>query len=515
MKIVAVYRVLIMMCLLWETAGMVACKDDDHTKTEIEGPEDNSVELPVEDQMRFTTEVPVTILGSGFSQVVESFVARTKNTLTKITPETRVILFKGEDVYNFDSETFKQMEEAYDRGVILAIDQPKEHHILHLALKLLAPDLETGFSGEEHDEPFVDFLAYNSKYMKEYSLNDIFDDDPIDYEVKVTDENGNVTTDTETIEGGEEQTLTPYMKGLYADEICKWMNRYADGEVATRKVALGGLSRGGEQLLKAQIYSYTYNITFNDEKLKGKSNPYTVTYSIYGVYSYDQDKDYYMVDNEITGSNEGLWLGQGGGYQGYALSELYSDSKLINLDNNKYLKREDGCILMNYSPSGTDNATSVTVESGYDFGGSLGLCGLAGAASISGGASWSTSHTVTLPDVTIEAHSMHDGSGVDTNARWIYKFHLGNPHWTNFWETKWDYGNIPNASKYSFTTHQSWIWQIDKPKQYKKGFQLRTSTCWTYRNLHAWKNFKLYWQFTDYNYGYKLGYKKLDTPKRD
>ena len=64
MKIITISQVLITICFVWTTIGMVACKDDEHTDAGIKEPEDELVELPVEDQMRFTADMPITVLGS-------------------------------------------------------------------------------------------------------------------------------------------------------------------------------------------------------------------------------------------------------------------------------------------------------------------------------------------------------------------------------------------------------------------------------------------------------------------
>ena len=166
------------------------------------------------------------------------------------------------------------LNEAYECRAILAIDQPKELQILQLAFKMQDPSFETGYSNETHDVPYAEFLAYNSKFKKQYEMTSFFEDDPVEVgtlqvsmEQDAESEFPMVIDSTLIVENIiiEEQELSPYVIGLHADEISKWMNTYANGQELLRSgVFPSGITKNAtlQSILEAQVKTVTHSVSF-------------------------------------------------------------------------------------------------------------------------------------------------------------------------------------------------------------------------------------------------------------
>lgn len=484
-------RMWIMALLMAMGFALTACSDKDEFP-EDENPDDEQaelVEIPTEDKMTETCKVPVVVIGSGFSDVAEAVVRRIENPQTELSENAKVIFFKGEDIYSFSDADFRTIGKAYDKGAILAIDQPKEKHILDLALKIAMPEFEEGFSGEEHDVPFADFIAYNTPRNKQYILHDIFDDDPVTVEHSKTEtsgeaENGSITKEeSEPVRESrvhEEFTLAPYTAGLYADEICKWFNRL-DEAAPGGALAAFQASRGNslDQLTEAQEVTKTYSFVpyVPDDAPATKQDvanhcvPITVNYFIYCAYSYSRDTDYYMIDQEISICSSPIWRGTGNDEKGIVLTEVKFDASLLD-GNGKSISRNNGCTILQHSPNTTTGSQTITTTSSFSLSGNVGLTPSGPSMTVGGGISWGVNHASTLPDVSVINNSMDNSE--QNNAKWTYSVQYNDAYFPGIFK-KASFGSTPEVAKSTFHTYNSWIWQVDRPESHKPDFSLRVN----------------------------------------
>lgn len=477
---------------LWMGIGLSACKDDNAIDIIDDDPEEEIiVEFPTEDQMTELCEVPITVWGNGFSQVTEAFVKRIQHVQSEITEDTQVILFKGDAIYEFTDEQFKSLNDAYERGVILAIDQPKELQVLHLAFKMQDPSFDTGYSNETHDVPYAEFLAYNSKVKKQYEMTSFFDDDPVEIETTQVSLEQNaesdspiVTDSTSVVEKTimEEQELSPYVIGLHADEISKWMNTNANGQQLLRSgIFPSGITKNAtlESILEAQVKTVTHSVSLGDFKdfkklnsdIKGHTAPFTLNYNIYGVYSFKEDADYYLIDQEILGNSSNLWRGTEYKEKGACLTSVIYDAILRDYATNQPLSLKDGCTLLRPSPVSTQGSQTVTTSCEYSFNGLIGVAPGGPNASFGGGATWGTSHSFELPDVKITSNVMDDNT-LQNNVKWQYDIQFNAPDFKGAFQTA-AFGKATTVSISAFQTYHSWIWKVKNPKRYPKGFEVQ------------------------------------------
>ncbi len=463
------------------SVSIVSCKEDNEFEDNI--PDKDLVEIPTEDQMTELCKVPVVVIGSGFSDVSEAFIRRIENRQSELTEDAEVIFFKGEDIYRFSVEQCKIIGKAYQKGAILAIDNPKEKQILDLAMKITAPEFAQGFSGEEHDVPFADLIAYNTPRGKQYILEDIFDDDPITYDYREWSTEGDSESDnvsTEETNSGTEATvqkefkLTPYTAGLYADEFSKWLNNLDEAAGRCFKANHGSRSSSLDQLAEAQQVTRTYSFKapsrletdgFSNtaRDIKGHIAPVTVNYFIYGVYSFSKDADYYLIDQEISVCSSPLWRGTGNNEKGFQLLKVYFDAH-ISADNGKNISRSDGCNILNHSPNTTTGSQTITTTSSISIGGNVGLSPTGPSVTATGGVSWGVNHASTLPDVSVENNVM-DNQTLQNNAKWTYNIQYNSIYFPGFLRYP-VFGDTPTVGKTTFHTYNSWIWQVDRPKRF-------------------------------------------------
>jgi len=477
-------------------SGLSACSDDKpivDDKPVDENPE--LVEIPTEDQMAEMCHVPVTVIGEGFSGVSEAFLRRVENPQFELTEDAKVIFFKGEDIYNFTVDQCKTIGKAYDNGAILVIDEPKEKQVLDLALKISAPEFAAGFSGEEHDVHFADLLAYNTPRGKQYILNDIFDDDPVEYgsssgTTTGDSKTGSVTTEmTDSVTESkvrQETELTPYTIGLYADEVSKWLNNLDEPRIRTFNIGNVSRSTSLNEIVEAQQVTRTYSFfpcdidgfTHLNKDVKGHSVPITVNYFIHGAYSFDKDADYYMIEQEISIGNSAIWRGTGDGEKGWCMTCFNYDAHIEN-SSGKKLTRGEGVYVLNHSPNTTTGSQTVTTTSSFSLGGNVGVgasgTGPSFSGVISGGVSWGVNHTSSLPDVSV-INLVTDRGEVQNNVHWTYNIQYNDPYYPH-WYSKASFGYTPEISKSTFHTYNAWIWQINNPKKYASDFYLKVDDC--------------------------------------
>ncbi len=281
MKLLKLYALL-------AAAMMVAACSDKDANSVIN--KDDDVEVPAEalptvDVLTETTNVPVAVLGTDFSDVAKAFIARLKHPIGSLTAEAKAVLVKGSDVAQHINNA--ALKEAIEQGAILIIDQPTCNQLESVVDWMFpAKDLDVSMGGEEHDHHICyDMVALNNR-ENFYTLNDIFDEDE---------------------DSGSAQQLTPYLNGLHADPLVAWLNEYASNETSSSRQMSRAASGDLASILSAQNITRTYTLKPSDDddasRLHGRQCVYTMSTNIWAVYKFDEEADYYLVEQTVLGNN--------------------------------------------------------------------------------------------------------------------------------------------------------------------------------------------------------------------
>lgn len=122
--------------------------------------------------------------------------------------------------------------------------------------------------------------------------------------------------DTIDTSAANRATLTDYQKGLFADQAVAWVNI---DQVATAKARQRSVARRVDQgtdmsnLLGSQTDTWVTSVSAGREdfnNIKDKHTPYTIFTTIYAVHRSDDDTDYFLIDQTMTGNNSVFWLGE-------------------------------------------------------------------------------------------------------------------------------------------------------------------------------------------------------------
>lgn len=471
------YKTWVMGLIVVMGFAVSACDDENVIEDDPIVNPGESVTIPTEDQMAEKCKIPVVILGEGFSDVAEAVIRRVENPQRELTENAKVILFKGSDIYGFTAEQCRIIGKAYNNGAIIAVDHPKEKQIVDLAIKITAPEFGQGFSGEEHDVPFADFMAYNTPRGKQYILYNIFDDDPMTYQYREMEIEISEDSDSDSIPTGEDDQrwetrtteefeLSPYTIGLYADEICKWLNGLDEKDNARLDYLKATRSSRIENLAEVQQVTRTYSYIpdIPDETPRTKKDlkrsviPITVNYDIYGVYSYSNMADCYLIDQKITINNKTAWRGSDGREKGLVLNQVTYDSHLIDYNWN-IVTRDKGCYLLDPQPKTTTGSETI------DINGNFGLSGKVAFANppfetTDNGIWWDISHSTPLPDVSVENKSMNNPD-IKNNPCWTYSVKYN--HASQGLLKTPVFGSTPRVAQSAFRTYNTWIWQVNNP----------------------------------------------------
>ncbi len=156
------------------------------------------------------------------------------------------------------------------------------------------------------------------------------------------------TTRTELAEANLSQEHTPYTYGLFADAVATWIEKQA----VVSEPNINGGSNDIHSMTKAQTITYIYYPTYpGHDKAKGRSALYQVTYTIYAVYSFDQNMDYYMVHQEILGNNSTMmlsdkWKENKGTCYGFYLGEIDNDHEIFKPNGEASHQLKSLCMIL-------------------------------------------------------------------------------------------------------------------------------------------------------------------------
>lgn len=424
----------------------VACNTDDNA---VVGIMDDypSESLPVNDLMTVTTDVPVTILDSDYSDVAKAFINRLKHPLNEITNDTKAILIKGSNIAQHTSDS--KLWEAVANGAVIIIDQPTFSQMLDAIYQVYLPGFTDADPGEEEHDTHIcyDILAFDNQYNF-YELNDIYDED----------------------KNESEQTMSPYMNGLYADPLTGWLNEKYSGKVATTRSVTRSASSDLSALMSAQNYTRTYTLRPTGgyaSRLENRQCVFTISTNIWAAYKFDEDADYYMIEQTVLGNNNNFWIDSWTGgkwkYQGFFLSRMTVNNRLFHSSDNygsdNVLKYSDGVYLLDFSPVSTSGQHTITVEESWNLSGEVGLSGVA----LSGGVGGSVSSSYNVQDMSITALCGNDNNCYN-NAAWQFDISTDNYDFSGW--SGYSFRKPPLLGTDAYKSVQCWQWKVEHPKNY-------------------------------------------------
>jgi hypothetical protein len=245
--------------------------------------------------------------------------------------------------------------------------------------------------------------------------------------------------------------------------------------------ALVGASGSNDisNIISAQVVCFNDVInTDNWECVDGtKLNRFTLIqtmYYVYGVYSFDQNKDYYIMEQEITIPSSNLWSDKvrekkynKHNYKSkdFYLSWLRTENRLTK--NGNYLN--DAIAVSQYSPETVNGQITYTAGISGNIGGTIGYMGGA-TATVDGGISYSISKTWTVQDINVKNYVLSDIAAKDASWEWTTMKVAKQ----NFWLT-----DIEDPADLATTTAKfstTWLWIVDKPgktDEYKINMKVR------------------------------------------
>jgi hypothetical protein len=221
------------------------------------------------------------------------------------------------------------------------------------------------------------------------------------------------------------KTWTDDEYGNILNHFVEWIDNNGPKSRNQREEQAQALADGNNlaNLIKAQTVTFS-NIAQGPWPL-GSNNfqptsSYTNTYFIYAVDAKDQGYDYYIIEQESMLPNGVMYRGKFDNYKAYYLYSYSTDHYLLQAYAGEITEAN---ILQPY-PFTAVGSTSSTTSQSYNISGSLGFQGMGGAGSISGGATFSSSHTTNTSDILIQNQAMQRDEGTpgpSTNARWTYQ----------------------------------------------------------------------------------------------
>lgn len=436
------------------SVAFAACSDDNNDDI---GPEDEFppiAELPTEDQMLVLSDVPTVIIGNEFDPVTAAFIRRLSDIQPSINEDTRAVVVDGVLIPNLTKEQKEGIKHVYDIGGCIILSEADPFAAYNFSMNLgeepsFIPEKETG-----HDTGhFCDIYVFNSH-----------NDELIMADVHGHSGNGNESGDSYSDDSdyasyvsGETRLdqLTPYLYGQRADIVASWVNENSLPHGAKHR-------RSVSDMASAQRVTFNFYPEHNHSKASGKVGSYTVVYSIYSLYSFNQKSDYYAIHEEIIGSNSAMNVGNfkdGKNYcYGFYLSEMTNDHWLYNASSESLPL---GTVIQNTAPATTENARQQTVGMSFNLGGEVGVGSGGVSGGLSAGFSYSESYTVNIPDVSIKNQCMSDAEN-QRNARWLYTVADPTPK-TNFWGYIKGFNDAPSVSINTIDVHNTWLWVVPNP----------------------------------------------------
>jgi hypothetical protein len=405
----------------------------------------------------------------------------------------KVVLVHDDYVNSLTDEEEVSLKDAFGSGAAVVLVEPTWDNLKAVS-DLTGAHLSVAAGTSQAAEPLADiyvFLDSDTGYhtyvlstapgtlsAPETPATVISSDESGDYIVSE-----DVTAVTPPPTAGQDRELTKDEYRERLGHLVSWLNGGgAKPRVQRTAFSIAAAGDNIQDIVKAQ--TITFNCTAqsmwaledeNDNPTFRPSTTFTNTYFIYAVYSKDQDYDYYILDEESDIVNgpmwKGLWTNKYWGsythFSGYFMSAYYNDHYLRNSANSDLTA--DRFDLIQPTPTTSTGSSSYSVNQSYSISGSIGFNGMGGTGSISGGATYGSSHTMNINDVTVNYQGGQPESGINAvkNAKWRYV--VGNlptaqNKYTVYYPHDSTISDPPAIAVNTATFYSSWIWRVKSPQ---------------------------------------------------
>ena len=399
--------------------GLAACSDKDISNTDNPvDPQNSGVEIPTEDQLtvKVNADMPTAVMSSFDDNSMGGALVRCLSQTTgEVTPETKMILIKGEDILSRPMTEWLQAAKIYLRGGYIAVEKPHNAHLVsvmeqladkmaeeedELMLKdgitIVRPAVSSSTEATRSDVAArfkarianIKTRAGEGDSEKEavaelviFARDGYYHCAPMTTKnivIRTRDKSGNETTQTESVK----HEYTAYETGLQADGSAQWLNNRGD---AQQSRSIGTRANGSDainSLMSADEEYYYQKALYgmrSGSYYSYRQNAFSEIIRTWGVHNMETNKDYYFIDQKIVvsvggkdGSNtlyRGLyekdkwddkWIKIGGhsAYMDYYGAWYGGGDYSINLSGVGSIQLEDAM------PSTDNNQGSKTISTG-------------------------------------------------------------------------------------------------------------------------------------------------------
>ncbi len=273
--------------------------------------------------------------------------------------------------------------------------------------------------------------------------------------------------------------LNDYEYGLYADEATKWINLDQRSLVKSKirsTASRADSSTDMADILQAQTDTWVTSASVNKwSQVKGKSVPYTIFTTIYAVHRFDDDKDYFLCEQTITGNNTPLWKGEWSAtnytahfdnyshswrFQGLYANDWTINNYILNGDYGSTVTLSDGLALVKHSPVSTNGSTTMSTSTTWNITGSLGGTGAIIGTAISG----TVGSSQTLADIETIDKCMEGDDFGNNNASWQY--HIDPMRQIKDETHSYSFNTPPSSAIKTFSCEQTWLYELSNASRY-------------------------------------------------
>lgn len=466
------------------TIGMLltSCKEEEQKKV-IHQSEEAEKTDPTDDALEKVFNVAVTDLTGGQSGMAEALRKRIETHEGKIS-NAKVILIDGKT--DMTKEQAIETIKAYKEGASIVMMDMSEAQMMHLYTilesqawmsiqgvpSLLSENelnrLRNYFSKStlinSLDNKVFDVIAFNNKDIFCLDLKNDLKQTGNTTEVLRTDNSVSNQNEEYILPEGNpidfEDTniiLTAYHFGSFADGIVDWVN---DTNI------VGGTGSNLDDILNAQHVRYTYAMVYPRRGASyhtaSASSAITVDYYIHSLYSFKDNKDYYVVRQVITSENNRIY------------SDIEKEKYWINNDDNTWRYTYGAFMntitsecdlntpaeLLESAPATMQGSTTVSTSVSYSIGGSISgnlsanpgaMFGLNFSGSVTNGTSRS------IPDIGI----VHNRNG--QKATWTYNGHIPCNRHSGIIFIDYYHDDCVPILRNTCTVENNMIWSVSNP----------------------------------------------------
>ena len=295
-------------------------------------------EDPTDDQMEVNVNADLlTAAISDFddNSMASALLKRIPLSLADVSPDTKFVLLKGDDLFSVTNETWKAIAMVYLKGGFVAIERPTNERLLGFTFGLMAAvqftleDLLGENDGGAAARAMTDDLQRRISNARALTRSAADDDDPLapdkvsmemiilspygiysqttfnkeqEVTITITDENG-VETQSETV---IENKLDAYHYGKLADGAAAWLNEKAISDEGSPAAARAFTRSDAQKAINEAMtcsdeftISHPLNVIDLDGTTRSFDNKGTTVIKAWSIYDFEKDQDYYYVQESV------------------------------------------------------------------------------------------------------------------------------------------------------------------------------------------------------------------------